>query len=768
MQSQPQRLLQILVLPLLSLSAALAVLLPLALKRENILSETVVLWAPNLPPRPVFLPRKATQELREAALFYAEAVEHISGQRPAIFTEVPGQQTRGVYLGDTWYSRQQRATLQAPAGEYWAARAVLRDSISYIASDTTTLQLALTREFWKMGYRHYQPGPTGLVYQPMPTKSIQRRQTIYIPQMQSRSLRGRWDTPAEKAWTRRLFDHRHHRFSHNLFRIITPADYANHPDWFPLQNGKHLQPAANPNRSYQPDLEHPGVIDRTIQYIRQYFRDNPSAQMVALGLNDNLQFGAQAWQSPRIDSQRYFRGEPDFSDYVYHFYNTVAGQLANEFPDKKIGVLAYSWWLNHPSFPLHPMLYPYICEDRSLWNDDLWQTQGIQLLSQYSHNGTRPIGIYDYWYGDASSYIIPRLNLPAQQLIINNAASCNIRGFHAEIDPIWEYDTAKVALLQELVMLAKGEIPDTAAMLNRIYADLEAHGLANRQRDSAWQAIWRDQPGKRYWLKYYKNEAQLSLFPPDALARMPQPQPPFLLAASQLYAAKLLTTKQPSASATMAPLTATLQNALANGHPHSNLPLAYTIFKSDPTMRWQPTSNIGPGNLLRNPSLESSISQATNDNPFTPPDQWNHWRVQSRPAQLLQISPSTKAARSGTHGLHITGSNITTLAQIAPVLSDLPHQAIIHARGIISGGSNLSLQIGWRDAQGKLLTQSPSYRLYPGQYPQWTPLVVTDLVPADAAYAQLGITISQQEPGDYLHLDDASLHIVHLPAANSR
>lgn len=733
-----------------ALGLLLALCLPPSLSQELSGTPKLVMWGPSCEPMPAFLPINADEGLYATAKFYADAIEQLSGKRPLILKEIPGQKYRGLYLGNTEYSRSIRTSFAPPVDERWATWGSLGNSIYMFGSDVATLQLAITREFWQLGYRHYSPEPGGIVYQPVEVNTVPRSQKTYIPQMQSRYVAGHWDTPAEKEWTRRLFARRHHYFSHNLFRVVRPEDFAEHPDWFPRHRGKFQKPRGSPNTSYQPNLDHPEVIERAANYVRDYFTKYPSARMVSLGMNDNLQLGGQAWESPRFDASQWYREQPDFSPYVFHFYNAVAEKVYVEFPDKHIGVLAYSWWQNYPGFKLHPMLFPYICEDRTLWHDPVRKAEGIELLRLFSEDGARPIGIYDYWYGDPRSYVIPRIHISLQAELFQLAIQYNVRGSHAEIFPNWGYDIAKTALAQEFALLAKGETPDVPALLDRIYDDLEKTGLANRERDEHYAKIWSQINARPAWLRFFKNPAQLRLAP-ALVSGDPAPNNTELTLISNYYKAQ-------KSAAVNADSVNDFKDAAASVEP---LKLPGFALVADPGMRWQQYQTISPGNFLKNPSLEA-IAQPPEDDYLAAEVQWQHWYANRRPSEDLIILSSEQAAYHGENGLEIANASLASIAQTAGIVPGFEYRASVRVRGTVSGACSVYLRLLWLDASGNRIASSQASQLPAGKHADWQELVIIDKAPASAAFALLGLNIQYQNHGDYLHADLFKLEAVLL------
>ncbi|MFP4358782.1 MAG: DUF4838 domain-containing protein [Puniceicoccaceae bacterium] len=335
----------------------------------------------------------------------------------------------------------------------------------------------------------------------------------YEPAYVSRKL---WPgrTEDEKRWSRHNRLKPVFQYNHNLRSIFDREFFLNHPETLAVEWDPDDPPGAgHPLWQSQPDLTSETVVEAAAGAAVSAFRDNPGRISFSLGINDNTRFG----DSPGIRSatrpMRYFRDLPDYSDLVFGFMNRVAERVAPLFPDRFLGCLSYMWVENTPSFPVHPMVLPYLTADRSQGYDVSFTEEDRELIRRWTRAGPRLIGIYDYLHGAPHSFP-RRANLLVGQRI-RDAHASGARAYFAELSPIWPFHgdlpwmVARMlwdpsldpgALETEFVESFFGP---AAAPMSRFYT---------RARE-----VWMSQEGTATWVKYFRDEAGIELF--DAATR---------------------------------------------------------------------------------------------------------------------------------------------------------------------------------------------------------------------------------------------------------
>ena len=149
--------------------------------------------------------------------------------------------------------------------------------------------------------------------------------------------------------------------------------FEEHPEYLALVKGKRQGP--------QFCLSNPKVQELGVQWVRDYFKKNPSAEMASLDCADG---GGQCEcaECAKLGS---------ISNRVFGLANHAAKIISKEQPGKMIGLLAYSEHSEPPDFPLEPNVYVQL-------------TMGF-IRGRYSFDELRELwpqkcksmGFYDYY-----------------------------------------------------------------------------------------------------------------------------------------------------------------------------------------------------------------------------------------------------------------------------------------------------------------------------------------------------------------------------------
>ncbi|HEY1684524.1 MAG TPA: DUF4838 domain-containing protein [Tepidisphaeraceae bacterium] len=121
-------------------------------------------------------------------------------------------------------------------------------------------------------------------------------------------------------------------FVHTLHDIIPAEEFAAHPDYFPLINGKRV----GGNR-VQRCLSNPAVLKIAIDTVNRWITENPDAAIVSVSQNDNLNYCTCDNCKKLIDQY----GGPS-GEYLW-FANQVAAAVAKTHPHVLIDTLAYEF-----------------------------------------------------------------------------------------------------------------------------------------------------------------------------------------------------------------------------------------------------------------------------------------------------------------------------------------------------------------------------------------------------------------------------------------
>lgn len=128
--------------------------------------------------------------------------------------------------------------------------------------------------------------------------------------------------------------------------IITQnkAEFDQHPEYFALVNGER-QTKAGPAAKFC--VSNPGVQQIAVKYALDYFAKNPNADMVSVEPSDGGGH-CECDECRKIGS---------VSDRVFTLAKIVAKAVAKQCPGKLVGLYAYNFHTEPPSFPLEPNVY---------------------------------------------------------------------------------------------------------------------------------------------------------------------------------------------------------------------------------------------------------------------------------------------------------------------------------------------------------------------------------------------------------------------------
>ena len=150
-----------------------------------------------------------------------------------------------------------------------------------------------------------------------------------------------------------------------------------------------------------------------MENIRNYLAKHPETFSITLGVNDtNGSSYCQCDECRRLDSdaeKSVFSNDPDgHSASYYTFVNRVAEALAADYPNLRIGLLAYLGTIMPPRFELHPNVVPMMTFDTHSAGMDRAVRKGQDAVIRRWGKKVRETGIWDYCWG--GGYFIPRVD----------------------------------------------------------------------------------------------------------------------------------------------------------------------------------------------------------------------------------------------------------------------------------------------------------------------------------------------------------------------
>lgn len=451
---------------------------------------------------PIVLPAEPEVDEWHAARTLADWCERVTGVRPAIQHETKG--VRGpelaIYVGKT--AGAKFAGVSAPADEGdTARRAVVGQSVYLVGNNPAATRIAVGRFCEQhLGVFFAFPGEQGAEW-------TARRQIgfpgpdEFKPDFRWRQLSGLNELSTD--WAFCVGYGRVPEFSHGLHRIFDRKVWQEEPMLFPMVGGKAAEPKGV-STDANPHLDNPRAPEIAARYAREFFRKNPGAFSVAMGVNDTLKFDDSA------PSEGWFRDRPVRTDYVFGFLNEVADSVwapggDNDGQHHAIGSLAYMQTLRAPTIPLRPEIFPWVCMDRIGYGSDEFIAQDRANLAAWAKSGVKRLGVYDYLYGaDVAS---PRVNFAALVGSIRATHTAGATGWYAEAYPLWAFDAPKLWLAAKML---EDKTADSQALLAKWFD--AAYGPAAAPMREAFahiEAAWRRDAqigGKDAFLRHFHDE----------------------------------------------------------------------------------------------------------------------------------------------------------------------------------------------------------------------------------------------------------------------
>ncbi len=384
-----------------------------------------------------------------------------------------------------------------------------RLSINTRTSDTLETAVSWFLET-ELGAHWFFPGPLGVQVPTRNSFSLPAKMAQWSPSFISRHL-AVGGSPEEQAWFSRnrlnaLFEHRH-----SMGVIFKRDDLLKTPELAPLISGRRYQPRVGDTNSWQPNIASPLAAPFAANVLKQWLRESPTRLSVPLSMNDTVGYDQSPATVKLAGGRGYFRGNPDYSNLVFGFVNQVAREVARDFPNRFVTTYAYDWTENTPDFRVEPNVVPFLTADRSQWFDRQFAAEDQALIRRWVAAGPRVVGLYDYLYG--APFLVPRPTLYAVAQSIPFAYETGVGAYFAECSPNWGLDGPKLWLAAQLLWDAR---QDSAKLLDTYYREFWQETAAPmREFFALCDAQWRKQPLPSYWLKYFKDEQQHLLYPPD-------------------------------------------------------------------------------------------------------------------------------------------------------------------------------------------------------------------------------------------------------------
>ncbi|MEA3401040.1 MAG: DUF4838 domain-containing protein [Armatimonadota bacterium] len=328
---------------------------------------------------------------------------------------------------------------------------------------------------------------------------------------------------------------------HNFRRTIPAELYQEHPDYFPMFDGRRVPPTGR----YKLCLTNPGLIEAFAQRIIDHFDAHPDSTSYSLSPSDSA-----GWcQCPDCTAlyEEDPNGELSVTPAVLHFYNGVARIVAEEYPQKVLAGYVYAQYVYPPKEPielereLQPNIFlvwaPSFDYGYTLFRPELRETWEA-LLEQWTQV-TDNIAYYDLptsMANDAGAPCPPGLEI--LQFIYPRLKGADIKGVYVYGQAAWgtgaptnyllaklawDPDTDVEATFEEFINRCYGAGSDEIEEMYRLLdAEVKRHFLENEDaRYRLTPKIMEDVYARNFaeMERLYRG-AEAKVTDPDAQARL--------------------------------------------------------------------------------------------------------------------------------------------------------------------------------------------------------------------------------------------------------
>ncbi|MFM9000623.1 MAG: DUF4838 domain-containing protein, partial [Opitutia bacterium] len=432
---------------------------------------------------PVVLPAEPADDEWRAARTLQEQCERVTGVRPELVTEGRGPAPGvGIFVGRTAAFAATGIAVPDPEGDLLMT--ATRDDRVFVLGNTPAATRMSVGRFVErtLGVTFLFPGPDGADWRPL-TRVLQPDGEVFRPAFAWRTVGG-LRTEADEEWAFNVGYGRGLSFSHGLFLAFGPREWREDPTLFVEVDGVRMAPAGT-GYDANPNLAHPRAAEVGARFAREWFHRHPAAACVPLGVNDTTEFGDAA------PSSGWYRDRPNRTDHVVGFLNSVADSYWNPAGEvaadrRSIGTLAYFHTLAAPTTPVRPAVFPWVCLDRMGHADPEFARQDEANLAAWVRSGAQRVGAYDYWHG--ADYAVPHVDFAAQASAIRAAHRAGVKGWIAELYPLWTFDAPKAWLGSRL--LADPSVDASAALDAWFESAYGASGPALRAAYATFERAW--------------------------------------------------------------------------------------------------------------------------------------------------------------------------------------------------------------------------------------------------------------------------------------
>lgn len=326
-----------------------------------------------------------------------------------------------------------------------------------------------------------------------------------------------------------FFDDKSFKFTHGIPDYAFPKEKYSKglPECVaPLQNGKKTLKPARWYVRWQPCYSNAEAAKIAVENSLEIIRKK-NLSSITLGVNDSRGY---CECKACVEMDRNTR-ESIFTNYkkshgnsYYTFCNRVAEGICKEFPDLRIGLLAYTGTIMPPNFPVHRNLVPMMTIDTVLGAlDPDVRKKHDGIIAEWGKL-VNETGCWEYRWG--RNYLIPRVNFKRQGEFLRHLYNNGGRAYFGEngladiLDGPKLYLTSRQlkdihadpeAILEEWYTRFAGK--DAAPALKRIYQLCEEYWLSDEMKQTPLYA-------SRHYIYSYPSEMHMYALKPGFTAEL--------------------------------------------------------------------------------------------------------------------------------------------------------------------------------------------------------------------------------------------------------
>ncbi len=427
------------------------------------------------------------------------------------------------------------------------------------------------------------------------------------------------------------------------------------------------------------------------------------------------------------------------------------------------------------------------------------------------------LGIYDYLEG--TGFLIPRQHPHLLAEHLRYTRRLGYTDYYGEGHPNWGLDGPQPWLIAQLLQDPEQAADTLLDEYYRRYFKEAAEPMRRFYERSEEQ--WMNQPGDSYWLKFYRNETQAILFPPEVCRELRG----YLQEAAALVKTRSVRARVRQVSdafgvteryITMQTWRDRLNREVLSGEGdpeqvvrwfgafrmartefvayteqiRNRQPLLIAPFKMKDYLKHDPTVNTLVWLRRVSGSLSPELPPSLADDAELS-ELWSHLakkgsRIENN-GKLVGPLKAPQRIAGLTYGvtlprewvskvepaehyrdlllgdepmrtLRIEGSINTSMFQWRRLDQAEFNQAAIQIRGNLSPSSMALLTLGWLDAKHRRLG-GMHIALPTGEWPDWVDLHLGGMIPENAAWVGIGIGVAHQRDGDWVEVKDIQLEV---------